>query len=125
MTTKKIVTVTPQIKNEVWKQYTNSASAKNELKDVFFSDTPSSSYKKISDKLKKKLNCLSNKTSKCSPRLTRKDSQKKKSKSTISLKTKTKDSPKRKNKTSLSPKRKSKSTLSPKRKSKSTLSLKK
>ena len=142
-TNKKIVTVTPQLKNEVWKQYTNSTSAKNELKDVFFSNTPSSSYQKISDKLKKKLNSLSNKRNKSSPHLTRKDSPKRKSKSTLSPKRKSKStlSHKRKSKSTLSPKRKSKgspkkkskgspkrktkSTLSPKRKSKSTLSLKK
>ena len=47
--------ITPQIKNKVWKDYTKDSKAKNELKQMFLGTNPTDAYKKISIKLKKKL----------------------------------------------------------------------
>ena len=48
--------ITPEIKNKVWQDYTKSSKSKNELKQMFLGMNPTNAYKKISLKLKKKLN---------------------------------------------------------------------
>lgn len=105
--------ITPKVKNKVWQDYTKNSNSKNELKQMFLGTNPTSAYKKISLKLKKKLDNV--KTSSSPSRKTLRPKIPKKSLSPFrkskSLKRSPKQSPKRSNK--LSPKRSTK--RSPKR----------
>ena len=47
--------ITPKVKNKVWQDYTKNSNSKNELKQMFLGMNPTNAYKKISLKLKKKL----------------------------------------------------------------------
>ena len=47
--------ITPKVKNNVWQDYTKNSNSKNELKQMFLGMNPTNAYKKISLKLKKKL----------------------------------------------------------------------
>ena len=47
--------ITPKVKNKVWQDYTKNPSSKTELKQMFLGMNPTNAYKKISSKLKKKL----------------------------------------------------------------------
>ena len=47
--------ITPKVKNNVWQDYTKNSNSKNELKQIFLGMNPTNSYRKISLKLKKKL----------------------------------------------------------------------
>ena len=47
--------ITPKVKNQVWQDYTKNSNSKNELKQMFLGKDPTNAYKKISLKLKKKL----------------------------------------------------------------------
>ena len=48
--------ITPEVKNKVWQDYTKNSNSKNELKQMFLGMNPTNAYRKISLKLKKKLN---------------------------------------------------------------------
>ena len=47
--------ITPKVKNKVWQDYTKNSNSKNELKQMFLGMNPTNAYRKISLKLKKKL----------------------------------------------------------------------
>lgn len=47
--------ITHKVKNQVWEDYTKNSNSKKELKQMFLGMNPTSAYKKISLKLKKKL----------------------------------------------------------------------
>ena len=48
--------ITPKVKNKVWQDYTKNSNSKNELKQMFLGMNPTNAYKKISLKLKNRLN---------------------------------------------------------------------
>ena len=56
MCSKHIPNLTSKIKDKIWKDFTKNSSSKDELKQIFLGVNPGESYKKISDKLKTKLN---------------------------------------------------------------------
>jgi hypothetical protein len=56
MNTQIVPKITPKIKDKVWKDFTKNSSSKSALKQIFLGDNPTKSYKKISDRLKTKLN---------------------------------------------------------------------
>ena len=56
MCSKHIPNLTSKIKDKIWKDFTKNSSSKDELKQIFLGVNPGQSYKKISDKLKTKLN---------------------------------------------------------------------
>ena len=62
------VNVSPQIKNKIWKEYTDDKKSKDELKQMFLGNSPTLAYKKISTKLKKKLDKESVKKSPSRPK---------------------------------------------------------
>ena len=65
MTTKSSPTkITTKLKDKVWKDYTKKTASKNELKQMFLGKNPTDAYKKISIKLKKKIDEETGKSSK-------------------------------------------------------------
>ena len=101
--------ISQKVKDDVWRDYTKNKTSQKELKSIFMSSNPSSAYKKISDKIRKKLQKTSisdTKVKKSSPRKNLRPS--KSSNKSLSSK-----SPKK----SLSPKKSksSKKSLSPKK----------
>ena len=48
--------ITPQIKDKVWKSYTQKSSSKSELKNIFLGTKPTEAYSKIKLQLKNELN---------------------------------------------------------------------
>jgi hypothetical protein len=62
--------ITTKVKDKVWKDYTKNSKSKNELKQMFLGLNPTDAYKKISIKLKKKIDQI-----KASPKKTLKPSR--------------------------------------------------
>ena len=52
---KEQLSITPKIKNDVWKTYTSKQSSQAELKNIFLGEKPTESYIRIKEKLKKEL----------------------------------------------------------------------
>ena len=115
--------ITTQVKDKVWKDYTKKSNSKSELKSMFLGNNPGEAYKKISVKLKKKLDEETNKKSLRPTRKTKTSSSPKKSpKKTKSSPKRIKNSPKRTISPKRSPKRSpKKKTISPKGSPKRTL----
>ena len=110
--------ITPKVKNKVWQDYTKNSNSKKELKQIFLGINPTNAYKKISLKLKKKLDEVKTNSSPVRktlrPKIPKIKSPLRKSKSKLSKSSTT--SPKRKTTKSirvLSPKS-PKRTISPK-----------
>ena len=100
--------ITPKVKNKVWQDYTKNSNSKNELKQMFLGMNPTNAYRKISLKLKKKLDQV--KVSSSPVRKTLRPKKSNTSPSRKSIKSKRIASPKRS-----SPKRSSPKRSSPKR----------